>query len=92
MPNNKIEIPIKPKSVPITNLVVTFNNLNNHIISRVNAGTIETIRVKIPASILGATINSTDKGTIYANIPAIEKKIHFLIVILKSSFFNIRRA
>ena len=87
MPNNKIEIPIKPKSVPITNLVVTFNNLNNHIISRVNAGTIETIRVKIPASILGATINSTDKGTIYANIPAIEKKNTFSYSYFKELLF-----
>ena len=91
LPNNKIDSPSRPDKVPITNLVVTFNNLNNQTINKVNAGTIEITKVKIPASILGATINSTDKGTMYAKIPATEKNRDFLIVILKSFFLNKRK-
>ena len=86
LPYNKITRPTKPDKVPITNFVVTFNNLNDQIIIKVKTGTTDIIKVRIPASIFGATTNSTLNGIIYASIPATEKNRDFFNVNLKSFF------
>ena len=53
---------------------------------KVKTGTTDIIKVRIPASIFGATTNSTLNGIIYANIPATEKNRDFFNVNLKSFF------
>ena len=61
-PSTISEIPINPDKVPKINLKFTFKSLNCHTIKRVKTGTLETIKVKIPASIFGATKNSIERG------------------------------
>ena len=63
-PNSKIKRPTNPDKVPKINFIVTSNNLKVQTINSVKTGTIEIIKVNIPASILGATINSIERGTI----------------------------
>ena len=59
LPNIMSEIPINHDRVPIINLKLISKSLKNHTNNNVNTGTLETINVKTPASILGATKNST---------------------------------
>ena len=92
-PNTISEIPINPEKVPKINLKFTFMSLNVHTSNRVKTGTLETIKVKIPASIFGATKNSTDRGTMQAKVPATIKNINFLYVNLNNLLesFNIQK-
>ena len=92
-PNTISEIPINPEKVPKINLKFTFMSLNVHTSKRVKTGTLETIKVKIPASILGATKNSTERGIMQAKVPAIIKNNNFLYVNLNNLLesFNIQK-
>ena len=61
-PNIISETPTIPESVPKISFKFIDNNLNNQTINKVKTGTLETIKTRIPASILGATKNSTYNG------------------------------